>query len=710
LTVVFSELGSTLPLAVHLDPEELRQVVQTYQTLCAEVISRFAGHIARYMSEGLLVYFGYPQAHEDDAQRAVRAGLEILARVPSLNAQLQPTVGLLGEGSLQIRLGIHTGLVVVGEMGGGGDRDPMAIIGKTPNIAARLQEIAQPNTVVISEATARLTQEYFECLDLGPQKLKGVSALVRVHRVLGDSGIQSRFEAVVARRLTPLVGREQELGLLLERWERVKEGEGQVVLLDGEAGIGKSRLVRVLKEQVAGEVHAWLECSCSPYHQNSAFYPVIDLLQRTLRFTRQDSAEEKLSKLENALAPYGFSLPEVVPLFASLLSLPLPERYPPLNWTPQRQKQKIHETLLAWLLRATERQPLILVWEDLPWIDPSSLELLGLFIEQVPAARILTLLTFRPEFRPPWAPRSYLTHLTLSHLTRKQVEVMITKVAAGKALPAEVKRQLVAKTDGVPLFVEELTKMVLESGLLRMEDGRYELTGPLSPLGIPATLQDSLMARLDRLSTVKEVAQLGATVGREFPYELLQALSPLDDATLQRALTRLVEADLLYQRGLPPQAWYLFKHALIQEAAYQSLLKSTRQQHHKQVAQVLQERFPETAEVHPELLAHHYTEAGFIEQAIPYWQKAGQRAIQRSANVEAISHLTKGLELLKTLPDTPERVQQELTLQLALLTPLGFTKGLAAPEMGAVRFLIQNERLFSCKMNTRSHEYERSFS
>jgi predicted ATPase len=369
---------------------------------------------------------------------------------------------------------------------------------------------------------------------------------------------------------------------------------------------------------------------------------------------------------------------------AALLSLPHPDGYPPLTLTPQRQKQKTQEALVAWLMVEAERKAVLAAWEDLHWADPSTLELHSLLIDQVPTARLLTLLTYRPEFSPPWGTRSHLTQLTLSRLGRKQVEAMVTEVTGGKALPTEVLQQIVSKTDGVPLFVEELTKMVVESGLLKEEDGRYAPTGPLPPLAIPATLQDSLMARLDRLATAKEVAQLGATLGREFPYEVLKAVSPLDEVALQKELSKLVEAELLYQRGLPPQASYLFKHALIQDTAYQSLLKSTRQQYHQQIAQVSDERFAEIKEIHPELLAYHYTEAGLVAQALPYWQRAGQRAAQRSAYVEAISHLTKGLELLKTLPDTPERAQQELTLQIALGGPFIATKGYTAPEVERV--------------------------
>jgi predicted ATPase len=571
----------------------------------------------------------------------------------------------------------------VGEIGGGGKREQLAL-GETPNIAARVQGEAEPNTVLISAATYRLVQGLFECQDLGPHKLKGVSTPLLLYCVVRESGVQSRFEVEARTGLTPLVGREEEMGLLRRHWERVKEGAGQVVLVSGEAGIGKSRLVQELKEQVVKEGARRLEFRCSPYHQNSAWYPVIEHLQRLLQFQRDDTPQAKLEKLVGVLAQYRFPQADTVPLLASLLSLPHPEGYPALTLTPQKQKQKTQEALMGWLLEEAEKRSVYSTWEDLHWADPSTLELLHLVIDQVPTARVLTLLTFRPEFTPPWGARSYLSQLTLSRLDRKQVAEMVERVTGGKALPAEVVQQIVVKTDGVPLFVEELTKMMVESGLLRKEDSRYVGAhggASIPPLAIPTTLQDALMARLDRLATVREVVQLGATLGREFPYELVQAVWPLDEEALQKGLSQLVEAELLYQRGLVPQARYIFKHALIQDAAYQSLLKSKRQQYHQQIAQVLEERFPETKEIQPELLAHHYTEAGLIAQAIPYWQRAGEKATRRSAYVEAISHFTKGLESLKTLPDTPERTQQELTLQLALGAPLVATKGYAAPEV-----------------------------
>jgi class 3 adenylate cyclase/predicted ATPase len=687
LTVMFCDLVGSTPLAEKLDPEDLRQVILAYQQTCADQIRRFEGSIARYVGDGLLVYFGYPQAHEDDAQRAIRAGLGIVAGLPDVNTRLQQRVGALQAFPLQVRIGIHTGLVVVGDMGGGGYRDPLAIVGETPNIAARLQGLAEPDTVVISEATYRLVQGLFECHPRGPQALKGVSTPMPVYHVLRKTEAQSRFEAAVSKGLTPLVGREEELGLLQRRWEQAKVREGQVMLLSGEPGIGKSRLVQALKEQASAEGATHIEFRCSPYHQNSAFYPILEHLQRLLRFAPHDTPQTKLAKLQQTLTQYRFPQADTLLLLASLLSLPHPEEALPLTMSPQKQKQKTQEALVAWVLEEADKAAVYCAWEDLHWADPSTLDVLTLFLDQVPTTRLLALLTARPEFTPLWRPRSHITQLTLNRLGRPQIEAMVEKVTRGKALPSEVLQQIVTKTDGVPLFVEELTKMVLELGLVQEEDGRYVVAhggAPLAPLAIPSTIQDSLMARLDRLATVKEIAQLGATLGREFSYELIHAVSPLDEALLRQGLRQLVEAELIYQRGVAPQAIYFFKHALVQDTAYQSLLKSRRQQLHQQIAQVLAERFPETAETQPELLAHHYTEAGLIKQAIPYWQQAGQKAVQRSANLEAVSHLTKGLEVLKTLPDTPARVQQELTLQLALGAPLMATKGYAAPEVAMV--------------------------
>ena len=590
LTVLFCDLVDSTVLASQLDPEDWREVVRAYQDTCAKVIARFEGYIAQYLGDGLLVYFGYPLAHEDDAQRAVRAGLGMVEALGQLNVRLQQERGV----ALAVRLGIHTGLVVVGEAGGGARQEQLAL-GETPNLAARLQGIAAPNTVVISAATVQLLGGFFTCQSLGIPALKGLAQPLEIYRVLYESTARSRLEAAGSAGLTPLVGREQEVALLRERWAQVKDGIGQVVLLSGEAGIGKSRLVQVLTEYVAAEPQAWLTpCQCSPYYQNTALYPMIELLERVaLRFEREESPQQKRRKLEGFLVQYGLPLTEAVPLFAALLSLPLDTDYAPLTVSPEQQKQQTLYALLTVMLRIAAQQPMLFVMEDLHWVDPTTLEFLTLLVDQGPTARILALWTFRPDFSPPWTGRSHLTQVTLPRLPRQQATEMTDRVAHGKALPVEVVEQVVAKTDGVPLFVEELTKMVLESGLLQEREDRYELTGPLPPLAIPTTLHDSLMARLDRLATVKSLAQLGATLGREFSYALLHAVSPWDEETLQRGLHQLVEAEFLYQRGLPPQATYLFKHALIQDTAYQSLLRSTRQQYHQRIAQVLEARFPE---------------------------------------------------------------------------------------------------------------------
>jgi class 3 adenylate cyclase/predicted ATPase len=680
LTVMFCDLVDSTRLASQLDPEEYRDVVRAYQRVCSKVITRFDGHLAQLLGDGLLIYFGYPQAHEDDAQRAVRAGLGMRAAMGDLNQGLQQAKGI----QLAIRLGIHTGLVVVGEMGGAGRQEQLAL-GEVPNVASRIQGLAEPNTIIISTDTYRLIQGYFECQALGAQALRGVAEPVTIYRVLSESGAQGRLDIAQPRGLTPLVGRDSEVTLLRERWEQAKAGYGQVVLLTGDGGLGKSRLVQVLKDHVANEPHVRWECRSVPYYQNTALYPLTDLFHRILHWQPDEPPEEKLAKLEQALRQYRLPLEETVPLFAPLLALPVPENhYHPLALSPQRQRQKTLETIVAILLELAESQPVLLIIEDLHWTDPTTLEWLNLLVEQVPTASMLVLLTCRPHFQPTWHHRSYITEMTLNHLAPAQVEQIVAGMTDGKTLPHEVLAQIVAKTDGVPLFVEEMTKAILESCQLTAVNGHYELIGSFSTVAIPATLQDSLMARLDRLVTAKAVAQYAAVIGRQFSYELLQAVSQVDALTLQRELGRLVEAEIVYRRGVPPQATYTFKHALIQDAAYQSLLKSTRQQYQQRIAQVLEAQFPETAAAAPELLAYHYTEAGLAEQAVGYWQKAGQSAVQHSAHMEAISHLTTGLALLQTLPNTPHRMHQELDFQTLLGTALLATKGYAAPEVEAV--------------------------
>jgi predicted ATPase/class 3 adenylate cyclase len=677
LTVMFADVVDSTQLSGQLDPEDYRDVLHAYQATCTEVVQRFDGHIAQRLGDALLVYFGFPHAHEDDAQCAVHTGLGILAAMQTLNQRLEQDRGM----RLAIRVGIHTGLTVVSDVGAGQQHEVLAL-GEAPNIAARIQGLAAPDTIAMSAVTCRLVEGYFACEALGLQTLKGVAAPVQVYRVLGESGTRSRLDIAATRGLTPLVGREQEVGLLRDRWAHARDGQGQVVLLSGEGGIGKSRLVQVLKEYVAHAPHTRFECRSSPYYQHTALYPITDLLQSTLAWQAAETPEQRLAKLERQLRQYRLPVEESILLFAPLLSLPVPaERYPPLTLSPQRQRHKTLESLVAVLLELAERQPVLFILEDLHWTDPTTLEFVDLLLNQVPTASLLIVLTCRPTFQPPWGLRSHLTPIAVHRLTRAQSETMAAHVAGGKTLPREILQHIVERTDGVPLFIEEMTKAVLESGYLHDVEGQYTLRGPLPALAIPATLQDSLMARLDRLVTAKAVAQYAAVIGRQFAYQVLQVVSQLDDTMLQPELKRLVEAELLYQRGVPPQATYTFKHALIQDAAYHSLLKSTRQQYQQRIAQVLAERFPEVTEHQPELVAYHYTEAGLNEFAVEYWQQAGAQAVQRSANAEATVHLNTGLALLHMLPNTTARARQELEMQLALGAALAVTKGPASPEV-----------------------------
>jgi class 3 adenylate cyclase len=672
LTVVFCDMVGSTALSGKLDPEELYELNREYQIVCTDAITREGGHVAQYLGDGLLAYFGYPAAHEDDAVRAARAGLGIVAAVSKL------------QKSLHVRVGIHTGLAVVEQLYGQRDSAAIAITGETPNITSRLQAIAEPDTVVVSEATHRLIEGFFVCRSLGKPPLKGVARPFELFVVLDESGIQSRFERAVVTGLTPFVSRERELELLLRSWGHVCAGSGQVVLLSGEPGIGKSRLMRVLKERTTTAAVAELGIRCSQYYQNSALYPVITFLQRLFQFQPGDDPEAQYDKLEKTLRTPGLDLPENVPLFADLLSLPATERYPSLRLNPERQKQRTLEAIIDWLLKVAERTPIRIIVEDVQWSDPSTLELLSQLIERIPQARLFLAAVFRSDFVPPWRSQPRIQALNLERLSRPATESMTRSIARGKVLPEHVLAEIGAKTEGVPLFVEELTRMILESGMLRELSDRYELIGSLPSLTIPSTIYESLMARLDRLGTAKEVAQLAATIGKEFSYELLQTVSPLDEAKLTGALNKLVDAELLEQRLRPPRTYYNFRHALIRDAAYESLLRSRRRQYHGHIAEALEKHFPETIEKQPELLAYHFAEAGLIEQAVPFFQRAGQRAFQRSDSQEAIRHLKKGLELVRVLPETPQQMQQELLLLTALAPALTATKGFAFNEIETV--------------------------
>ena len=678
LTVMFCDLADSTVLAGRLDAEDLREVIRSYQATAAAVVDRYGGHIAQYLGDGLLVYLGWPEAHEDDASRAVHAGLEIAEAIATtLNPRLTSDKGV----RLSVRVGIHTGPVVVGAMGGDGRRENLAT-GETVNIAARLEGLAAHGTVVISDATSRLVRDAFVLEALGPTALKGVAEPMSVYRVLGPA--EAGEIDPMAATAPFVVGRGEEVGLLRRLWEQCKEGLGHAVLVSGTAGIGKSTVVDVLRAHVKEEGLARLVFRCSPYHRNIALYPVVTHLENLLQLGRRDPPRVKLDKLEEGLRRSGLPLEEAVPLFASLFSIPVPEEsYSALDLTPVERKQRTFDALVAWLLGEAERHPVLTAWEDLHWADPSTLEVLGLVLEQAPTVPMLHVLTFRPEFELPWPRRSHMTPITLHRLERPQVEALITHRVGGKALPAEVVSHIVAKTDGVPLYVEELTKMLLASPLLRAEGEQYVLTGPLSTASIPDTLQDSLMARLDQLRAAKEVAQLGAVLGREFAYDVLRAIAPMDEAALQDGLRRLVGAELLYQRGRPPRARYLFKHALIQDAAYASLLRSARQQVHANVAQALTEKLPELAETQPELLAHHYAQAGLVARALEHWQAAAARAIRRSADVEAVHSIDQALAQLAQLPPDEARDRRELELQVMKLGPLFAVKGYASPENDA---------------------------
>ncbi len=619
LTVMFCDLVDSTALSGRLDPEDLRSVVRAYQDTAAAVITRYEGHIAQYLGDGLLIYFGHPVAHEDDARRAVLTGLDIIEEMKALNVLLQREQGV----RLALRLGIHTGVVVLGEMGGGEQHGHLAL-GDTPNIAARLEGLAAPDTIIISGATARLVHDDFALEELAPRTLKGVAEPMMAARVLQPKAVSNEADAGVVVEGRFLIGREEEVGLLHRRWEQSKDGSGQVVVLTGEAGIGKSTLVETIYGTIAESDGVRVVFRCSPYHQNSALYPIIEHLQRVLRFEREDKPADKFEKLEGMLKGYQFIADDTVQLFAALLSLPLPEgRYAPLTLSPQLLRQSTHDALVAWLTEETERSSVLVVFEDLHWADASTMDMVGVLVEEVPTVRMLILLTTRPEYVPPWPPRSHLTPLTLNRLERQQVAAMVTHLAGGKTLPEDVVKHVVSKTDGVPLFVEELTKTLLESDILQTVDGQYRLAGPLTSVSIPSTLYDSLMARLDRLPDSKETAQLGAVLGREFAYEMIKAVTPEDDEVLQTRLSELVDAELLYQRGRPPRSKYTFKHALIQDAAYASLLRSTRQGYHRSIAEMLERQFPELVETQPELVASHYTEAGSATQAIPYLVTGG---------------------------------------------------------------------------------------
>jgi class 3 adenylate cyclase/tetratricopeptide (TPR) repeat protein len=683
LTVMFCDLVGSTRLSERLDPEDLRRLMTAYRKAAGDVIDRYDGHVAQYLGDGVMAYFGWPRAHEDDGERAVRAALDIVAAVKSVEV----------TDPLQIRVGIATGPVVVGE---GEDDDAEAnklAVGETPNLAARLQGLAGPDEIMIGQSTHDLIRGAFDYDELGEHSLKGIRAPVQVWRVMGQSAAEGRFEAQSIGGLTPFIGRDTEIAMVLDRLEKSKDGEGQVVLLEGEPGIGKSRITQELLESVADQPHIRLRYQCSPYYTNSAFYPIIGQLERAAEFVRAATADEKLDKLESLLAQGTKDVSKVAPLLASMLSLPI-ERYPPLNLSPQRQKDDTIAALAAQVTGLAQQQPVLFLFKDAHWCDPTTIETLTAVIGQIEMSRVLLVITYRPEFDPPWTHHGHVVVQSLSRLGKRQGADLVAKVTGGKALPEEVLDQIVAKTDGVPLFVEELTKTVLEAGFLTDQGDTYTLDGPLPPLAIPATLKDSLMARLDRLSLVKEVAQIGACIGREFSYELLAAVSPLGDNELQDSLQQLTNSALVFRRGTAPVSSYTFKHAMVQDAAYESLLKSRRQQLHQLIASVLQAQFGQIVRTQPELLARHLTEAGNPDQAIPYWYQAGQLAFVASAFPEAIAHLQNGLNLLPQISGKGARAKAELGLQtllgLCLLSMYGYGADEVIGAFGRAERLIDH--------------------
>jgi class 3 adenylate cyclase/predicted ATPase len=668
VTVMFSDLVGSTALSARMDPEDLREVISAYQKCVAETVQRFGGFVAKYMGDGVLLYFGYPQAHEDDAERAVRAGLELI----------QAVSGLKSSAPLQTRIGISTGLVVVGDLIGSGEAQERGIVGETPNVAARLQGIAEPNTVVIAESTRKLLGNLFDLRDFGAQDLKGIGGPVRAWAVLRAASVESRFEALHASGLTKLVGREEELELLLRCWSKAKTGEGQTVLLSGEAGIGKSRLTAALLEGLSSEPHTRLRYFCSSQHTDSAFYPIIGQMERAAGLQRDDTSLAKLDKLDALLARTSTSKEDVA-LLAEMMSLPNDGRYPTLDLTSQQRRHRTLGALTTQLARLASQHPVLMIFEDVHWIDPTSLEALKRSVDQIKALSALLIVTFRPEFVVPWVGQSQVTSITLNRLGERDAAAIVAGLAGNKELPADVLSEIVERTDGIPLFVEEMTKAVLEA---ESESDARKTTAavPSSSIAVPASLHASLMARLDRLGPAKEVAQIGAVIGREFSHALLAAVVSEPEADLLSTLDRLTAAGLLLRQGVPPHATYLFKHALIQDAAYGTLLRGPRRALHARIVETIESQFAEIANNQPELLARHCTEAGLIEKAAGLWGKAGQRSLERSALVEAAEQLTRALAQIKTLPATPALRREAIKLQVAFATVLFHVKGYAAPE------------------------------
>ena len=671
VTVLFCDLVGSTALSGRIDPEDLREVISSYQQCVAETVRRFDGFVARYMGDGVLVYFGYPHAHEDDAERAVRAGLDLIPAVAALQLCAP----------LQTRVGVATGLVVIGNLIGSGEAQQRDIVGETPNLAARLQSIAKPNMVIISDSTRRLLGNLFELEDLGLTDLKGIALPSRAWAALRPSSVASRFEAMHTASLTELVGRQEECELLLRRWRKAKSGKGQVVLLSGEAGIGKSRLTAALLELLAVEAPRRLCYFCSPQHTDSALFPIIGQIVRAAGLAHDDTPEARLDKLDAVLARSSTSIQDAA-LLAEMLSLSNDGRYPSFDLTPQLRRQKTLEAVISQFERLARQTPVLMILEDAHWIDPTSLELFGLMVDRIKDLRVLLVVTFRPEFNPPWIGRHYVTVLIINRLAQPEVDAMIDCVIGSKVLPEVVRQDIIERTDGVPLFIEEMTKAVLEAES-ESKAGQTVAAVPSSALGVPASLHASLMARLDRLGPAKEVAQIGAAIGREFSHALLTAVMRGTEPELGLAVNRLIQAGLLFRQGMPPNVSYLFKHALVQDAAYGTLLREPRRALHARIGQVLESQFTDIAESQPELLARHCTEAGLIEKAAGLWGRAGERSLSRSALVEAAVQLTRAVTQIASLPSTTNLRREQIKFQVGLTTALMHTKGYASPDTKA---------------------------
>ncbi|HVQ67772.1 MAG TPA: AAA family ATPase, partial [Bradyrhizobium sp.] len=686
LTVLFCDLVGSTALSASLDPEDFSAIIAGYRRCITETVARFDGFVARHHGDGAVIYFGYPHAHEDDAERAVQASLALVQAVAAL-----PT-----KQNLSARIGVATGVALVGDMSDSAISEEHGILGDTPNLAARLQSLAQPGSVIISGRTKSIAGAQFEYLDLGKVPINGFAKPVAVWQVAGKTAVTSRSHALQSSDLLPLIGRDEEMELLLSRWQRARSGEGQVVLLSGEAGIGKSRLTVALLEQLAREPHIRLRCFCSPQHTDSMLYPVIGEMLRAARFVHADSPQVKMDKLDALLAQSATS-PEDAALFAEMLSLPNDGRYPPVEVEPQLRRQKTLKALGSQIEALARINPVLVIFEDAHWADPTSLELFARAVDVAASHRLLILVTYRPEFSLPSMGRPHVTGLTLHRLAPCDIDFLIERVVGDRSLPAGIRQDIIERTDGIPLFAEEMTKAVLDAEG-ESDAQRVCAEAPTPMVAVPASLHASLMSRLDRLGPAKNVAQVGAAIGRAFPHMLLAALVRKPKEELDSDLDRLIAAGLLFRHGTPPRANYLFKHALVQDVAYSTLLREQRRTLHARIAETLESQFPEIAQSQPELLARHYTKADLIQKSARLWGKAGQRSQERSALVEAAEQLTQALAQIATLPSTSDLRREQIVLHVALLNTLMHVKGYGAPETKAagaqVRALIeQAERL-----------------